>query len=63
MPYSANVYRVMIASPSDVAKERQIIREVIHEWNSVHSEDRGIVLMPLDGKAIHRPIWEPGRKK
>lgn len=37
----------MIASPSDVATERRNIRDVIHEWNAIHSEDQQIVLMPL----------------
>src|SRR5437763_1467261 len=47
MSYRADVHRVMIASPGDVLAERQIAREVIHEWNSVHSIDRRIVLMPV----------------
>lgn len=47
MSYRADVYRVMIASPSDVSTERQITRGVIHEWNSVHSVDRSMVLMPI----------------
>lgn len=37
----------MIASPSDVPKERQLARSVISEWNTIHSKDRGIVLMPI----------------
>ena len=37
----------MIASPSDVATERKNIRDVVHEWNAIHSEDQQIVLMPL----------------
>ncbi|TYR33838.1 DUF4062 domain-containing protein [Mesorhizobium microcysteis] len=47
MGYKADVIRVMIASPSDVAAEREVVRSVIHEWNAIHSEDRGIVLMPV----------------
>ncbi len=47
MTYPANVVKVMIASPGDVVKERGIIREVIAEWNVVHSEDKGIVLLPV----------------
>lgn len=50
MPYPAKVYRVMIASPSDVQTERAIAQEVIADWNAVHSEDRAIVLLPL--------VWE-----
>ena len=37
----------MIASPSDVAKERQLAREVILEWNAIHAKDRRIVLAPV----------------
>jgi hypothetical protein len=37
----------MIASPSDVMNERNIIREVLAEWNSAHSESRKIVLLPV----------------
>lgn len=50
VPYLAKVYRVMIASPSDVQTERAIAQEVIADWNAVHAEDRGIVLLPL--------VWE-----
>lgn len=48
--YKANVYRVMIASPGDVPKEREIARELINEWNTLHSSHRNIVLIPL--------LWE-----
>ncbi len=47
MPYQATVYNVMIASPSDVESERKLAREVIFEWNSLHSKDKNIVLMPI----------------
>ena len=39
MTYNASVIRVMIASPSDAASERQMIRDIIHEWNAIHSTD------------------------
>ena len=47
MSYHAKVFKVMIASPGDVAEERNVIREVIHEWNIIHSETRKIVLLPV----------------
>jgi hypothetical protein len=47
MSYFATVYNVMIASPGDVIKERDIIREVLAEWNSSHSKTRNIVLMSI----------------
>ncbi len=47
MPYNAVVFKVMIASPGDVAGERAIIREVLSEWNVIHSEPRKVVLLPI----------------
>lgn len=47
MAYDARVFNIMIASPGDVAVERNIVREVIHEWNTIHSETRKIVLLPV----------------
>lgn len=50
MSYQANVLNVMIASPSDVIRERIIVPEVIHEWNALHAERSKLVLMPI--------LWE-----
>ena len=47
MPYYANVYNVLVASPSDVPEEREIIVEVIHEWNARNAAARQLVLLPL----------------
>lgn len=47
MPYIATVLKVMIASPSDVRQERQAAHALIHEWNAIHSQSRGQVLLPL----------------
>ncbi len=47
MPYNANVFKVMIASPSDVAGEPGVIRKVLSEWNAVHSDARKVVLLPV----------------
>lgn len=47
MPYDAKVYAVMIASPSDVVTEREIICDVIHEWNAINSNSTKRVLLPL----------------
>ena len=51
MSYQATVYRVLIASPSDVPDERQIIPEVIHGWNDLHSVDMAVVLLPVGAVA------------
>jgi hypothetical protein len=37
----------MIASPTDVNSERDIIRTEIYEWNAVHSMNRHLVLIPV----------------
>jgi hypothetical protein len=47
MSYKANVYQVIIASPGDVARERQIAREIVFEWNAINSRDKKICLLPL----------------
>ena len=54
--YRARVFKVMIASPGDVATERQLIRDVVHEWNAVHSEDKGVVLMPVGWETHAQPV-------
>jgi hypothetical protein len=55
MSYTAKVFNVMIASPGDVASERAIVREVIYEWNSVHSKSRNIVLLPIGWESHSSP--------
>jgi hypothetical protein len=46
MVYPANVVHVFIASPSDVARERQALREAIWEFNDEHTADTRVVLIP-----------------
>lgn len=55
MSYDAKVFNVMVASPGDVLPERQVFREVIHEWNAVHSATRKIVLMPVGWETHSSP--------
>ena len=47
MATKAEIYRVLIASPSDLADERQVATEVINEWNSLHAEAESVVLLPV----------------
>ncbi|MBB3276305.1 MULTISPECIES: DUF4062 domain-containing protein [unclassified Pseudoxanthomonas] len=47
MSFSATVYRVLVASPSDVAEDRAAVASAIHDWNSHNSKARGIVLLPV----------------
>ena len=53
MAFQANVYYVMIASPSDVCEERERIVNLLMDWNREHTESLGVVLLPykqLKGK-------------
>jgi hypothetical protein len=56
MSFQATVFNIMIASPGDVQVERNIIREVVHEWNSLHSSTRQIVLMPVGWETHSTPL-------
>jgi hypothetical protein len=58
MPYAATVFNVMIASPGDVAAERDLARDIINEWNSIHSESRQMVLMPIRWDTNSHPSME-----
>lgn len=50
MAYQATVYNIMIGAPSDIKEEFRIAKEVIHEWNDIHSKESMIVLLPLNWK-------------
>lgn len=47
MAFQATCVSVMIASPSDVVREREIAREVANEWNTVHALTRRQVLLTV----------------
>ena len=47
MAFDSRVYRILIASPSDVQDEREIAVQVIQEWNNLYSASRKVVLLPL----------------
>jgi hypothetical protein len=47
MAFPAKTYRVLIASPSDLAEEREAATAAINEWNAQHSAAEGIVLLPV----------------
>ncbi len=44
MAFSTTVVRILIASPSDVAVERDALTEVISTWNIAHARSYGITL-------------------
>ena len=55
IPRTATVLRVLIASPSDVAEQRQVLTDVVLDWNATHSAAEGIVLMPVKWETHAHP--------
>lgn len=47
MPRQTITYEVLIASPSDVREERQLVADVIQDWNSAHSKATGVIVQPI----------------
>lgn len=47
MPFKSETYRVLIASPSDLAEERQAATEAINEWNAQHAVAESTILLPV----------------
>src|SRR5690242_11591042 len=60
MSFAARVFRILIASPSDVAEEREIAVRAIQEWNDMNSAERQLVLLPLRWETHSAP--EYGRR-
>jgi hypothetical protein len=50
MARTAIVPNVLIASPSDVGQERNVVTDVINAWNAAHYQATGIML--------HAVRWE-----
>lgn len=57
MSYSAQVFRILIASPSDVMEERDIAVKTIQEWNDLNSAERQLVLLPLRWETHSAPEY------
>lgn len=55
MAYNATVIPVMIASPGDVSEERNLIRDILHEWNDIHSISMNYVLLPVGWETHSSP--------
>lgn len=50
MPFAANVVAVMVASPGDVAAERDAIRTALWDFNDLHAHALRVMLLPV--------LWE-----
>ncbi|GBG08100.1 hypothetical protein PAT3040_02667 [Paenibacillus agaridevorans] len=46
MSFQAEVLNVFIASPSDVAVERDEVEQAVYQWNRRYSENLNIILLP-----------------
>ena len=55
MTFNAQVFRVFIASPSDLTEEREAATEVINDWNAQHAAAEGVVLLPVRWETHARP--------
>jgi len=58
MSYQATIFNVMIASPGDVSVERGLARDIINDWNTVHSTSRALALMPIGWETHSHPSME-----
>ena len=47
MPFTAQIYLVLVASPSEMAEERNVATKAIDEWNALHAAVESIVLLPV----------------
>lgn len=57
MAYNARVFRVLIASPSDVEEERELAVKTIQKWNDLNSSETQIVLLPLRWETHSSPEY------
>jgi hypothetical protein len=57
MSFSARVFRVLIASPSDVTEEREAAVRTIQEWNDLNSSERQLVVLPLRWETHSAPEY------
>ncbi len=44
---TAEVLNILIASPSDVTEERDVVERVLHTWNASHFGHMGVLLHPV----------------
>ena len=56
MAFDAKIFRVLIASPGDVGNERDVIPEVINDWNAINAAISKVVLMPIKWETHSAPL-------
>jgi hypothetical protein len=47
MSFKSETYRILIASPADLAEERQAATEAVNDWNAQHAAAEAVVLLPI----------------
>jgi hypothetical protein len=47
MPFTCKTYRVLIASPTDLIKEREAASDAINDWNALYASAEQVVLLPI----------------
>lgn len=57
MPYDATVFRVLIGGPGDTREFKDSAYRIINEWNAIHSEARGLILLPIRWELDSRPQY------
>lgn len=57
MSYESTVYRILIASPSDVEEEREMASRIIQDWNDLNSFNKKIVLLPVKWETHSSPSY------
>jgi hypothetical protein len=55
MGFQANVLKVVIASPGDVAAERDIVTEELYRWNNANAASRELMLQPVKWETHSSP--------
>ena len=55
MPFKSQTYRVLIASPSDLAEERQAATDAVNDWNAQHAVAESVVLLAVKWETHAKP--------
>lgn len=56
MPAKVDLYKIFIASPSDLKEERDAIPELINEWNAIYGAQFGIFFLPVKWETQSAPM-------
>lgn len=56
MSFRATVFRVAIASPSDIPAARDAVEEALYSWNLLYAETREVLLLPWRWESSSVPV-------